>query len=565
MNSKPTTYKSSNIKTAQVLVEQCYSFGVKHAIISPGSRNAPLIISFDNHPWFTCYSIPDERSAAFYALGMARQLNKPVAIICTSGTAVLNFAPALTEAYYQGVPLIAITADRPPELIDQEDGQTIRQNSIFNNHIGFSANLSVNNDANSVNKNKLLIKKALSTALGLGVHTNKLPVHINIPFREPLYETCTLKVDKEEIVISSLKKVLTLKQKQKFAEAWSNSDKVLLISGVSLPNSILEKSLNKLTIEKNIVVIAPPTANINEGNVFTTAEKLFLSITNNEIERFKPDLLITFGGSVVSKAAKIFLRTNNPLFHFDIDVNPTKIDTYNCLTELFNIDTIHVFNFIFKNLEKKNSLYKELWEQKNKKVIATGNKLLSNIAWSDLLVFKLFFENLKTNINLHLANSTPIRYAELFSKHKKANYYCNRGTSGIDGCTSTAAGAAMASDKATVLITGDIGFIYDSNAFWNSNVPNNLKIILINNGGGNIFKIIPGPEQTKQLSKYFETQQQAKAEKICEAFSVDYLSAKNSEQLKNNLSLLIASQKCTVLEVFTPSDESAIILKAYKQ
>ncbi len=554
------TYQGSNIKTVQVLIEQCYSFGVKHVIISPGSRNAPLIISFDNHPAFTCYPIPDERSAAFYALGMARQLNQPVAVVCTSGTAVLNFAPALTEAYYQNIPLIAITADRPPELIDQEDGQTIRQKNIYNNHIGYSANLPIYNDNKSITESKNLINQALSKAVGLGVNNNKLPVHINIPFAEPLYETCTLEIKKEKTAIPASNKTLTEKQRQNFSEAWSKSKKVLLISGVSLPNNELEQNLNKLATEKNIAVIAPPTANINEGNVFTTPENLFLSITENETDSFKPDLLITIGGPVVSKATKNFLRKNNPLFHFDIDTNPVKVNTYQCLTDLLNVDPIYVFNIIFKHLEKKDTVYINLWKQKNKKVITTSNKLLSNIEWSDLLVFKLFFEGIKSNINLHLANSTPIRYAELFAKHNKINYYCNRGTSGIDGCTSTAAGAAIVSKKNTLLITGDISFFYDSNAFWNSNVPNNLKIILINNSGGNIFKIIKGPRETKQLKKYFEMHQQADAKKLCGAFGVNYLSAKNKTQFTNGLKNLTASTKCTVLEIFTPSEKSAEIL-----
>lgn len=550
-------YQSSTKKMVQVLVEQCFNLGIKHVIISPGSRNAPLIISFDNHPAFTTYSIPDERSAAFYALGMARQLNEPVALVCTSGTAVLNYAPALTEAFYQEIPLIAITADRPPELIDQEDGQTIRQHNIFNNHIKFSTTLPVDEQAESIEIGRKDIHEALLSALSVP----KGPVHINIPFREPLYETGS--IDINELVRFEIPNTATENYEIEFLEIWNKSNKILLLVGVHLPDEELNLIINRLADEKNVVVLAPPTSNLSGKNVFNSLDGLFLSIKETEATQFQPDLLITLGGPVISKNAKLFLRGNKPNFHIDVDCNPMEINTYQCLTHKIVTNSKAFVNFVLANCEAKTQTYTHNWQQKNKEAYSKSSAFQSELPWVDLTVYIEFFKSIEHSFDLHLGNSTPVRYAELFSKHPKLNYYCNRGTSGIDGSTSTAAGAAIASAKAALVITGDISFFYDSNAFWNAHVPKNLKIILINNGGGNIFKVISGYNNKEQVERHFVTHQTAKAQKICEAFGIDYLSASNKNELHAGFQALFASENCTVLEIFTPSDASAQAFKDF--
>ncbi len=549
-------YQSSNKKMVQILVEQCYTFGIKHVFISPGSRNAPLIIAFDNHSEFTCYAIPDERSAAFYALGLARQLGEPVAVVCTSGTAVLNYGPALTEAYYQEIPLITITADRPPELIDQEDGQTIRQFNIFKNHIKFSANLPVSETDVNLQKGKSEIIKALTKAIGLPTG----PVHINIPFMEPLYETAEIEVKKDTRHNPHSKSKIPDHIRNEFIEAWNGSDKIMILVGVNKPDKIVNQLIDNLICEKNIVFIAPPTANIEGEKVITTPENLFLSLQKDEGKNFAPDLLITIGGPVVSKATRNFLRQHKPRFHFDVDQNPMRVDTYQSLTDKIMIDHVDFLNFA-DELDKKEPLFLADYLSKNDIVLTKSREFFKSTDWSDLNIYDIFFKQLNSSVNLHLGNSTPVRYAEFFPKHDRVNYYCNRGTSGIDGSTSTAAGSALASSELTILITGDISFIYDSNAFWNRHVPKNLKVLLINNEGGNIFKVIPGPRQTEQIESFFNTHQTAKAEKICQAFDISYLKASNQVELIETLPLLMTSQNCTVLEVFTSSDFSAEVYR----
>ncbi|MGD9992609.1 MAG: 2-succinyl-5-enolpyruvyl-6-hydroxy-3-cyclohexene-1-carboxylic-acid synthase [Salinivirgaceae bacterium] len=545
-------YTGSNKPIVKLLLEQCFIHGIKHVVIAPGSRNAPLIISFANHRGFTCYSIPDERSAGFYAMGMARQLNEPVAVVCTSGTAVLNLAPALTEAYYQEIPVIAITADRPPEWIDQEDGQTIRQEFIFQNHIRSSVSLPSGLQDCDIMNARAMLDQALLKAHG---HP-KGPVHINVPFHEPLYDTQTLPFDVQLGVFEPQIKSNYAEVKNEVLHQVSLFQKILIIIGVKLPNQEMEQLLNQLADDNNFVVLAPASANIRGTNILNQAEALALSLNSEQNLNFKPDVLISFGGPVVSKAAKQWLRSVKPFIHFDVDENPEQVNTYESLSLKITENPIQVLRDLLAT-PAKNEDYQQLWQELNHKVIDKQTEFNTTCPWSDYSIYQTFFDWLTFPVDLHLANSTPVRYAELFDKHPMINYFGNRGTSGIDGSTSTAAGAALASGKTTWLLTGDIAFVYDSNAFWNRHLPNNLKVIVINNQGGNIFRLIPGPDSTEQLESFFETRQTTQIEKLCQAFQVNYLSANNNDELIQGLEQLKNNTACTVLEVFTDAATSA--------
>lgn len=545
-------YQGSTKKIVHILLEQCYKFGVRHVIISPGSRNAPLIISFGNHPKFKCYSIPDERSAAFYGLGMARQLSEPVALVCSSGTAVQNYAPALTEAYYQEIPLIAITADRPPYLIDQEDGQTIRQHKIFANHINYSTTLPIAEDEYNLTVGKDQIREAFQLAL----QYPKGPVHINIPFEEPLYEMEWIDFS-ENLQLNTV--TSTLKNQtidQEILNLFHNHEKILILCGVHPPDDELTEKLNTFSQKKNIPVLAPPTANIKGENVFNSIDLLFYAIAKANPENFTPDVLITIGGPVVSKVTKQHLRKYKPTIHIDIDINPRKVNTYKALTHQINAEPAFVLDQLSTKVKSKDRTFLDIWKNQSLQVRQKATSFLSETTWSDLKIYHTFLNSINQPINLHLANSTPVRYIEFFRAHPQINYYCNRGTSGIDGCTSTASGAAIVDNKPTFLITGDISFFYDSNAFWNGKMPPNLKVILVNNGGGNIFKVINGPSQTEQLNEFFVTNHKASAQKICDAFAIRYQSIYDNEQFLAGLYELLNAKKCMVLELITTKVEN---------
>ena len=554
-NFKPMIFTCSNKPIVQQLLKKCLKYSVKHVVISPGSRNAPLTISFTNNSLFTCYSIPDERSAAFYALGMAKILNEPVAIICTSGTAVLNYAPALAEAYYQEIPLIAITADRPPEWIDQEDGQTIRQPNIYNNFINYCASLPLGNNEEELSLAKKEIEKAFSKALA----NKKGPVQINTPFEEPLYELEEINLQTEiarnnEFIDDDI-------NFDELIQVWNSSEKILIIAGTMQPDEKLNRIISNLIENKNAVVIAPSYSNLQHEKIIGIPEIIFNTLSKNAKQKLKPDLLISIGGSIVSKATKLFLREFKPDRHFDIDFNEHRVDTYLSLTDKIISSYSKALNYVNLKGQVKSQEYLKsilnIQEEKLKK----SSSLIQTFENSDIKIYKDILESVDRKIDLHFSNSTPIRYSELFLKNNKINYFSNRGTSGIDGNTSIAGGAAIVSNNQTVLITGDISFGYDSNAFWNKHVPYNLKVVVINNGGGNIFRIISGPSNSNSL-EFFETPSTKSTEHFCKTYSIDYIRINAEQNIEQKFKELLDSKSCTVLEIFTDGKASA---ESYKE
>lgn len=546
--------KCSDKNIVQQLINQCYGYGVRHVVISPGSRNAPLTISFSENAYFTCYSVPDERSAAFFALGLAKQAKAPVVLVCTSGTAVLNYAPAICEAFYQEVSLIVLTADRPQEWIDQEDGQTIHQVDIYKNYIRLSVNLPDKETEKDLAICKDLINNAFIEALG----PVKGPVHINIPLHEPLYHT--VDIDFDNNISYAIAKSNKVENFDHLVEAWNKADKVMVLAGVLFPDIELNHLLSEMAGKKQIVVVAPPISNLESELFIATPEILFNTISDEEKKWLQPDLLISLGGPVVSKATKLFLRQYKPKRHFDIDLNPNEANTYQALTDKIISDHSEVFNYVKnKIIDKPSDYFNCFFEIYNQKKIL-AHHFIESSDFSDLKIYASFFKQLTEKVNLHLANSTPVRYIDLFIKHPLVNYYVNRGTSGIDGNTSVAMGAANVDSAKTVLITGDVSFMYDSNAFWHSHHPSNLKIILINNGGGNIFRIINGPTIANGFN-YFETPPQHSVEKFCHAFNVNYLNCNSNDVLDATINNLLSSTVCTVLEIITNNEISASFYK----
>lgn len=545
------------ILLAQSIIEICRQKGVQHIVISPGSRNAPLTIGFANHPHFTCYSIVDERCAAFFALGIAQQKQEPVAVICTSGSALLNYYPAFAEAFYSQIPLIVISADRPQSKIDIGDGQTIRQENVFENHSLFNANLT---EIASV-ENDFLIGEAIDTA----VHKSG-PVHINAPFEEPLYQTTEL-LEVHPNVTNSIKLPINHNYNwNQEADVWNTAQKKLVLIGGLMPNSIEQKWLNKLMEDPSVVVMTEVTSNVHHPNFITNIDTIITPFTEADFIDFQPDLLLTIGGMIVSKRIKSFLRTYQPKIHWHVD-ELRAYDTFGCLTNHFKVSPNHFFESILSLSHPHLSNYQHVAEQ----IVAIRKQkhqqYVANIPFSDFKAFELILNQLPTDIQLQISNSSPIRYAQLFPIHPSIEVFCNRGTSGIDGSTSTAIGAAVANTKQTVFITGDIGFLYDSNALWNQYIPKNFKIILINNGGGGIFRILPGNDETPVFNQYFETSHCLTAEHLAKMYGFHYQIASSEETLNQQLQLFFShNESPAILEVFTPTrDNDKILLQFFKE
>ncbi|MFC2097370.1 2-succinyl-5-enolpyruvyl-6-hydroxy-3-cyclohexene-1-carboxylic-acid synthase [Bacteroidota bacterium] len=546
------------------LVEVCLKKGIDYLITSPGSRNAPIIIAFNKSEKIKCLSISDERSAAFFALGIAQQTNKTVALACTSGTAVLNYAPAIAEAYYQKVPLLILTADRPEEWTDQGDGQTIRQKNIFNNYIKKDYQLPLE----LIHEDDIWhLCRIISEAINLTTYPDSGPVHINIPLREPLYNQKNVLKGLKPKIIDIVAPEFKIKDEEikKLLKVWNGYKKILILTGTLNKNDKLNELLNELSKKNSVVIITETTSNLYGKNYFCCIDKLISNMSEDEQDKFRPELLITLGGNVISKKIKALLRNKLPDEHWHISPNNLHIDTYQALTKNICVNPSCFFDEIIKSSENNSSdYYSDISEIRNKREL-NHKKFLEKAPYSDLKVFELILKNIPDNSNLQLANSTPVRYTQLFQPYKNLNYYSNRGTSGIDGCLSTAIGASYVNPTPITLIIGDIAFFYDSNGLWNNYINSNFRIILINNSGGNIFRIIDGPDKTDELETYFEANQNISAKGISETFNLNYYSADNFIDIENVLGEFYnyKNNKPAILEIKTPNKINAKVLKEY--
>ncbi|KIQ14560.1 2-succinyl-5-enolpyruvyl-6-hydroxy-3-cyclohexene-1-carboxylate synthase [Flavobacterium sp. MEB061] len=543
------------IPLAQSIIEICLAKGITNIIISPGSRNAPLTIGFAQNPNFTCYSIADERSAAFFALGIAQQIKQPTAVICTSGSALLNYYPAFAEAFYSQIPLIVISADRPQSKIDIGDGQTIRQENVFQNHSVFNANLT----EEASEENDLKINKAIETAI-----LQKGPVHINAPFEEPLYQTVdTLSVHPKITVSEEIIGTKTIENSEELVSVWNSAKRKLIMVGVNEANAIDDKIVQNLANDPSVVVLTETTSNLHHPGFINSIDTLITPFENGDFEDFQPEILLTFGGMIVSKRIKAFLRKYKPKQHWHIDT----LRAY----DTFDAKTKHIVmqpNDFFTDLLSKTTFVESDYFSKIDKIYdlrkVRKQEYLSKIPFSDFQVFEKIIETLPKNSQLQISNSSAIRYAQLIDIDSSIEVFCNRGTSGIDGSTSTAIGASVGSKKQNVFITGDISFLYDSNALWNSYIPNNFKIILINNGGGGIFRILPGHEEKPVFNTYFETSHQLTAEHLAKMYKMNYLTATDLNSLNESIdSLYNQNNAASILEIFTPTFENNVILNQF--
>ncbi len=542
------------IPLAQSLIEIFKAKGIQHIVISPGSRNAPLTIGFTNQQdFFKCYSIADERCAAFFALGIAQQLNQPVALVCTSGSALLNYYPAVAEAFYSQIPLIVVSADRPQNKIDIGDGQTIRQENVFANHSLYNANLT----EFASNDNDIKINVAIHEAI-----VKKGPTHINIPFEEPLYDLVSeLSVEPKLLLFEN--ETYSFILEEKFIKQWNSAKKKLILVGELKPNSIENSIIESLANDDSVVVLTEKTSNLHHETFIDTIDTLITPFTDEDFKEFQPEILITFGGMVVSKRIKAFLRKYKPQEHWHID-SLRAYDTYGSLSHHFVTKPNLFLSQLLDKEKPVTSDYKITYSKINQSRKEKHSQYVNDIPFSDFKAFEFISNNLPKDIQLQVSNSSAIRYIQLVTIDKSIEVFCNRGTSGIDGSTSTAIGAALQSDKPTICITGDISFFYDSNALWNNYIPKNFKIIIINNSGGGIFRILPGHQETEVFNTFFETSHQLNASHLAKMFGFNYFEVNDGISLNNNWDKFMSQNDSpAILEIFTPEKINDKILKNY--
>ena len=506
----------SSKENVNILTSLMVAHGIRYAVCCPGSRNSAIVHNLNACPDIECYPVTDERSAGFYALGMSQCLQKPVAVCVTSGTALLNLAPAVAEAYYQHIPLVVISADRPQAWIDQLDGQTLPQPDAFGRFVRKAVSLPEPYDAESRWFCNRLVNEALIV--------RHAPVHINVPISEPLFD----------YTVSELPKERKIELIESDASTMTQSHVVRMFLQAKRPMLISGQPMNPHMDEAVCLI--------------------------GDDERYVPDFVLYTGGSIVSKRLKRFLYKAKETWVVNSmgEVN----DTFQNLTHVIQGDGEVIADLIRFNLEQQPHPFVQLWEELLEKV------RLQTIAYepdySQMAVVKRFERRQKSEIRsqYHYANSTAIRLANIYARH---SVYCNRGVNGIEGSLSTAAGFSVVSEDMVYCIIGDLSFFYDQNALWNQNLHGNLRILLLNNGKGGIFNMLKGLEQSPSRDQYVAAEHHTSAEGICIQNRVVYLKATNMEEMQQGLDTLInvEGDRPVLLEVFTDATEDERVFKDY--
>ena len=504
-------------ENVNILTALLVAHGVRHAVVCPGSRNSAIVHNFNECPFIQCYPVTDERSAGFYAMGMAQALKQPVVVCVTSGTALLNLAPAIAEAFYQHIPLVAISADRPQQWIDQLDGQTLPQSDALGRFVKKAVSLLEPHDAEEKWYCNRLVNEALLAAMRGG------PVHINVPITEPLFEYSVDELPAERKIAYAAADMspATLSH---VTRMFLSATRPMLISGQPM-NPLLDEAVSIV----------------------------------GEDEEYVPDFVLYIGGSIVSKRLKRFLRKAKETWVVN---NTGEIaDTFMNLTHVFQGDGEAVADHIRFMMVMEPHPFIQKWDDLLARIRLQAESY--EPAYSELAAVK-YFEHYVGDAEVHYANSSAIRLANSFAQHP---VWCNRGVNGIEGSLSTAAGFSCVTDKRVYCVIGDLSFFYDQNALWNQNLQGNFRILLLNNGCGGIFNMLPGLEQSPARDQYVAAAHHTSAEGICQQNDIVYISASDMPQLHAGIDTLlnIESDRPVLLEVFTdPYDDEQTLKDYYK-
>ncbi|MBO4965734.1 MAG: 2-succinyl-5-enolpyruvyl-6-hydroxy-3-cyclohexene-1-carboxylic-acid synthase [Muribaculaceae bacterium] len=535
---------------------------VSDVIVSPGSRNAPLITALEAEKSLRKTVVIDERSAAFIALGMAQETG-PVALVCTSGTAPLNYAPALAEAYYRGIPLIAISADRPAEWIDQDDSQTIHQNGALNNVVKKSYDIP---DSSHPDKDyHWMVNRTVNDAIMTCKMRKPGPVHINVQLKAPLNGTTVYEqLHERQIELVECNRDICDDQLNRMA-AFARESRILVVAGFMTPNRALTEAVSRLNNLPNVTVMAETVSNLILPPECYSIDRVLSTLKNEEKDTLGPDIVITIGGALISRQVKEYLRDFTPKQHWSVGMQHTTVDPIRSLTHRIETQPELFIEKLRKRMEEEKvvkSDYADNWKTLRQNADLSAERFLNNTPWSDLKAFETIFRVLPQSINLHLSNGTAIRYNQLLAKRTYISTNCNRGVSGIDGSTSTAIGASMAGENMNVLVTGDMSFCYDISAL-NTPVPSNLRIIVTNNQGGGIFRFIGSTRALECRDRYLCAPPKVNFEPLAEAFGLEYFRAETEIEVETGIKELLDSPSAGILEIVTPGENGGKILTEF--
>ena len=557
----------SNKENVNILTSLLLEYGVSDAVVCPGSRNAPIVHNLSVCEAIRCRPVTDERSAAFYALGLSIATRRPTVVCVTSGSALLNVMPAVAEAAYQHVPLVVISADRPLQWIDQLDGQTIPQSDALGRFVRKAVQLpEPHND-----EERWLCRRLVNEAMHLATCRQGAPVHINVPISEPLFE-----FDTEQLPQLSrfnyIKRATIKDASMDMPDAFHKAKCPMIVIGQLAHGTISHETIRSLS-EKYVVMSEPlsnpsyMTIHFDEAIRYIVSDNSSINDDEDDKTAYYPDYVIYVGDTLVSKPARRFLRNAKAPSCL---ITPDAADIHDplmTLTDIVECDTDSINALLASLCEVPDTdercQFHDRWQSFLDACAAHADAYAPE--YSQMATVKYFEEqlaDLDIDICVHYANSSAVRLACIYAQHY---VWCNRGVNGIEGSLSTAAGFSLATHDMTVCVIGDLSFFYDQNALWNSNLRGNLRIILLNNRGGGIFRQLPGLSDSPAADDLVMASHENTAQGICTQNDIGYMSAKNMDEMQIGVVTLLTreSERPMLLEVFTDSNDDVKALEKY--
>ncbi len=523
--------------------------GLSGVVLSPGSRNAMLCHALKRR----CPDarvVIDERSAAFIALGMAEVSDRPAVMCCTSGTAPLNYAPAIAEAYYSQVPLIALTADRPCHMIDRLDGQTIHQPGIYHNYIKGEWDISEESDAG----------EQIAEACALAMAYPRGPVHINIRIDltgidfPPAYEQID-RLQEEKVWCHALPCIDRDEHLSNPGEWLAGKQYTMIVVGAHRHDARLSALLEQISRRDDCLVVCPPTAAARPapGRCIAMPD---ITFALDGLPR--PDLVISLGGEPLSAPLKGFLRRNEGMDHIAV-CQQGRPDTYDALRMVYHGDEVEILSQLIDALPAGGTDFAPAWLNRECRSADLVNDFLCRSEFTALSAEMALLRSLPAGTVLHLSNGMTVRYAQYAAAalYRMGDIYCNRGVSGIDGCTSTAIGTAMVTDGRVVLISGDMSAQYDMGALATAGIPDNFRMAVMNNGGGNIFRHVKSTRDYPTCEECLVGPVRLPLEQLAAAYGLAYFRAGDMSSLQAAIPAWLEVGGAAVLEIVTDGRRDA--------
>lgn len=544
----------TELKTYQIIIALLKKYGISHCVLSAGSRNVPFVHSIEEDPFFHCYSVVDERSAGYFALGLAQELNEPVVISCTSSTATCNYWPPVAEAFYQGVPIVVLTSDRDPAMLGQWEDQMIDQVGMYDRHVRKSVNLPIINSRDD----EIFCQRLVNEALLELDHRGTGPVHINVPMKS-YNNSFNVKTLPNVTKIDRLGINEDEDEWNKKIEKLRAAKRILVTCGQnSYVSPKLQNGIKQFFEKYNSAVVLDYMANIElaEG-INTTVCMDARYITDKKTKELLPDIVISFGGNIFSGIKEQLRKFSGQFEHWLIQEDGRVVDLYKSITTIFECKPEYFFEYCGRHASGSMNDRKYYDEFKN----YADSVVIPEFEWSHVYAIKEVVERIPSESILHLSINDSIRITNFFKIKPGIKTYANIGTHGIDGCMSSFLGQAVVSNKPSYLIIGDLAFFYDMNAARLRHIGNNVHILLINNEGGSEF-YFNRMWKNKASDLHTTARHFTQAEGWVESNSFIYLSAHDKESLQRCIKEFMRNDldKPVFLEVFTEMKHDADVI-----